>query len=247
MNKTEKQIAEIEGAIKGLSKFKDFEGNLETFCESLRRMYHEERKICKLGLAINPPTPTPSKDSELDDTIEQRDHWESKSSELACLASAYFGFNIGEHTSANCPVQNAIDYLDGRIDAKNDMAKPTPTPSTEYKHVPPYEMARIMFEGSTLEYETGSTSMYDSEDLQFIILQKHGLHALPFILWGDKCRIYQPPKKETRWAWEKEGAISKSITNQKYTESAIKVIMACPSTWEKIEESAEDFVIEGEE
>ena len=47
-----------------------------------------------------------------ENTIEQRDHWEEKATELAGSVAHHFGIWIGEHTSANCPVQNAIDYLE---------------------------------------------------------------------------------------------------------------------------------------
>ena len=48
---------------------------------------------------------------DLDRCIIERDHWEKKSTELANDVAKTLDFNIGEHTSANCPVQNAIDEL----------------------------------------------------------------------------------------------------------------------------------------
>jgi len=44
-----------------------------------------------------------------EDTIGQRDYWESKATELANDIGKALGFEVGEHSSANCPVQNAID------------------------------------------------------------------------------------------------------------------------------------------
>ena len=44
-----------------------------------------------------------------DKLIEQRDHWEEKATELAGDIGSVLGFDVGEHSSANCPVQTAID------------------------------------------------------------------------------------------------------------------------------------------
>ena len=44
--------------------------------------------------------------------IEERDFWEGKASELADAVGEHFGIDFGEHTSANCPVQFAIDTLE---------------------------------------------------------------------------------------------------------------------------------------
>lgn len=41
--------------------------------------------------------------------IIQRDYWEEKATELANDIGKALGFSVGEHSSANCPVQNAID------------------------------------------------------------------------------------------------------------------------------------------
>lgn len=57
--------------------------------------------------------PKPETDeSEILQVIEQRDHWEEKATELAEAVGDHFGFSVGEHSSANCPVQTAIDALD---------------------------------------------------------------------------------------------------------------------------------------
>lgn len=41
--------------------------------------------------------------------IEQRDYWEEKATELANDIGDALGFEVGEHSNCNCPVQNAID------------------------------------------------------------------------------------------------------------------------------------------
>lgn len=48
---------------------------------------------------------------DLDRCVIERDFWEEKATELANDVAKALGFNVGEHTSANCPVQNAIDEL----------------------------------------------------------------------------------------------------------------------------------------
>ncbi len=44
--------------------------------------------------------------------IDQRDHSESKATELAEAVGQIIGVDVGEHSSANCPVQTAIDAVD---------------------------------------------------------------------------------------------------------------------------------------
>ena len=41
--------------------------------------------------------------------ICERDHWESKATELANDVGQALGIHIGEHSNMNCPVQAAID------------------------------------------------------------------------------------------------------------------------------------------
>jgi hypothetical protein len=48
-------------------------------------------------------------DSEEEQLITERDHWEEKATELANDVGAALGFEVGEHSNINCPVQEAID------------------------------------------------------------------------------------------------------------------------------------------
>ncbi len=48
-------------------------------------------------------------DSEGEQIITERDYWEEKATELATDIGAALGFEVGEHSNINCPVQNAID------------------------------------------------------------------------------------------------------------------------------------------
>lgn len=52
---------------------------------------------------------------ELLELITERDYWEDKATELANDIGTYFGVDFGEHTSHNCPVQNALDFVYGKI------------------------------------------------------------------------------------------------------------------------------------
>lgn len=48
-------------------------------------------------------------DREAEQLIQERDHWEEKATELANYVGAALGFEVGEHSNINCPVQEAID------------------------------------------------------------------------------------------------------------------------------------------
>jgi hypothetical protein len=48
-------------------------------------------------------------DREEEQIIAERDHWEEKATELANDIGAALGFEVGEHSNINCPVQQAID------------------------------------------------------------------------------------------------------------------------------------------
>lgn len=50
-------------------------------------------------------------DKELLKEITERDYWEDKATELANLIADKYGLDIGEHSSSNNPVQNAIDEI----------------------------------------------------------------------------------------------------------------------------------------
>lgn len=45
-------------------------------------------------------------------TISERDYWEEQSTNLAEKIGSVLNFEVGEHSSANCPVQNALRELD---------------------------------------------------------------------------------------------------------------------------------------
>ena len=59
------------------------------------------------------------KDHEIDELIRERDFWEEKATELAEDVGRALGFEVGEHSNGNCPVQNAIDgvyHMGAQID-----------------------------------------------------------------------------------------------------------------------------------
>ena len=43
--------------------------------------------------------------------IGQRDYWEARATRLAEDVGAALGFDVGEHSSNNCPIECAIDQL----------------------------------------------------------------------------------------------------------------------------------------
>lgn len=45
--------------------------------------------------------------------IEDRDSWEERATALADAVGEYFGVPVGEHTSANCPINEAMKILNG--------------------------------------------------------------------------------------------------------------------------------------
>lgn len=61
-------------------------------------VYSKIKEVAKLEIAV----------SEL---IDQRDHWEEKATELANDIGNALGFDVGEHSNLNCPVQSAIDEI----------------------------------------------------------------------------------------------------------------------------------------
>lgn len=61
-------------------------------------------------------------DNELESTIDARDRWEERATELANDVGTLLNVDVGEHSSANCPVQNAINavYQAAQKKAKTD-------------------------------------------------------------------------------------------------------------------------------
>lgn len=47
-------------------------------------------------------------------TILERDYWEEKATKLADLVGEHLGFDVGEHSNMNCPVENAIEALEAQ-------------------------------------------------------------------------------------------------------------------------------------
>jgi len=74
----------------------------------IEKLESEVSRLKKDGKAI---------DLQFDQVIHERDHWHDQATFLSGLVGLYFGQDFGEHSSANCPVENAIDYIN-EIDAK---------------------------------------------------------------------------------------------------------------------------------
>lgn len=55
----------------------------------------------------------PPSTAQEDKLIGERDYWEEKATDLADAVGKHFGVDVGEHTSANCPIEEAHKILDG--------------------------------------------------------------------------------------------------------------------------------------
>ncbi len=53
-----------------------------------------------------------SLEKQLEDEIIKRDYWETKATELAYAVAEHLDIDIGEHSSSNNPVNNALDALE---------------------------------------------------------------------------------------------------------------------------------------
>jgi len=51
-------------------------------------------------------------EQELLKLIDDRDYWEEKATDLAEKIGAMLGVDVGEHTSNNCPLENALDAIE---------------------------------------------------------------------------------------------------------------------------------------
>ncbi len=51
----------------------------------------------------------------LSEEIDNRDRWEERATRLAESVGECFDVDVGEHSSANCPINNAIEVLDSHI------------------------------------------------------------------------------------------------------------------------------------
>ncbi len=86
----------------------------DTKLDCLKKAYNEymcelidelEKQIAELKEQSN------KDDKTLNQVIGERDHWESKATELADLVGGLLHESVGEHSSMNCPVSNAIELL----------------------------------------------------------------------------------------------------------------------------------------
>ena len=59
-------------------------------------------------------------EKEIIELITERDYWEGKATELAEDVGELLDFEVGEHSSANCPVRNAIDNVGYLYGLKNN-------------------------------------------------------------------------------------------------------------------------------
>ncbi|HEX7046994.1 MAG TPA: hypothetical protein VF275_05435 [Gammaproteobacteria bacterium] len=60
------------------------------------------------------PIPYDQHEREMDEVMIQRDSYHDKADELANAIAEYFGVDIGEHSSANCPWEQALEEIEYR-------------------------------------------------------------------------------------------------------------------------------------
>ncbi len=94
---------------------------LRAACESVRAKSYPlsdliplmQQAADALRAQAAPAVAVPSEqDADLERTIDQRDTAEGWADGLACLIGKYFGRDIGEHSSAHCPWQEAKDIIE---------------------------------------------------------------------------------------------------------------------------------------
>lgn len=77
--------------------------------ESMAKVGVRERKLLDQIAKLT------AKNNELDkaliEEIENRDCWEARATKLACSVGEYFSEDVGEHSSCNCPINNAHELL----------------------------------------------------------------------------------------------------------------------------------------
>ena len=90
-------------------------------------------------------------DKAICEEIENRDHWEERASKLAYAVGEYFGESVGEHSSANCPINNAHELLN-QVPIISDELEAIKGTSTEVKSQIEYGMtlAAYMIAGANL-------------------------------------------------------------------------------------------------
>lgn len=95
----------------------------ESIVATVRRLIHECSEMSKAYLdesdKVNetrgdsvggiPPVPYDEHERALTKELEERDYWHDKATELANRIGEHFGFDVGEHSNLNCPVQTALD------------------------------------------------------------------------------------------------------------------------------------------
>lgn len=99
---TEEMLNEgVEALIRGL---KNFPSNYTQVVSNIWEDMEAARTQAPASGEVEPVDP----DIQL---IQERDYWEEKATELAEDVGKFLGIEMGEHSSDNCPVQNAIDVL----------------------------------------------------------------------------------------------------------------------------------------
>ena len=65
-----------------------------------------------MSINIDPQQPIPTDDGLCDKTLRDRDHYHDMADKLAEAIAEHFGADIGEHSSANCPWEMALEVIE---------------------------------------------------------------------------------------------------------------------------------------
>lgn len=72
---------------------------------------HLDSLICPVVIDAKTLIKLELSDKEIEKEVIERDYWEEKATELAMAIGEHLGIDVGEHSSMNCPVRNALESL----------------------------------------------------------------------------------------------------------------------------------------
>lgn len=84
---------------------------LEEHCSEYRAVFDNVKQALMREPA---PVPYDKHEREMLEVIDQRDKYHDEADKLANAIAEYFDADIGEHSSANCPWENALEEIQAR-------------------------------------------------------------------------------------------------------------------------------------
>jgi hypothetical protein len=88
------------------------------------RMGHPHQIQLALEAVLELEKRVQSLDKAVAEEIENRDNWEERATKLAVSVGEYFDESVGEHSSANCPIDNAHELLNQIRNEANGVITP---------------------------------------------------------------------------------------------------------------------------